>query len=53
MANFKPNEMAVFLRRCAAGVCDDSCPCADVHMDCDEELMRIAADVLEEATEDD
>ena len=52
MANFKPKQMAVFLRRCLNGVCDDSCPCADVHMDCDAELMRMSAEVLEEVAED-
>ena len=53
MANYKPKDLAVFLRRCCNGICDDSCPCAEVHMDCDTELMRMAAEVLEEVAEDD
>ena len=53
MANFTPKNMAVWLRRCLNGVCDESCPCAEVHMDCDAELMRLAAEVLEEVNQDD
>lgn len=52
MANFTPKNMAMWLRRCCNGICDDSCPCADVQMDCDTELMRMAAEVLEEVAED-
>ena len=53
MANFKPKEMAVFLRRCANGVCDKSCPWYDVTTDCEEQMMRDAAEVLEEVDGDD
>lgn len=53
MANYKPQELAVWLRRCLNGVCDETCPCADVHMDCDCELMRMAAETLEEVGADD
>ena len=47
MANYNPKEMAVFLRRCAAGICDDSCPWADVPTNCEEAMMRHAAEVLD------
>ncbi|MBP3304912.1 MAG: hypothetical protein J6L24_02980 [Oscillospiraceae bacterium] len=53
MANYSPKEMAVFLRRCGDGVCDDSCPCADFDGDCGGALMRMGAEVLEEVAEDD
>ena len=53
MANFTPKNMAVWLRRCCNGICDDSCPCAEVHSECDVELMRMAAEVLEEVDEND
>lgn len=51
MANYKPKDLAVFLRRCCNGICDESCPCAEVLMDCDVELMRMAAETLEEVAE--
>ena len=51
--NYSPKEMAVFLRRCANNVCDDSCPWCDVPVDCEEQMMRDAAEVLEEVAEDD
>lgn len=44
---YTPKEMAVFLRRCGNGVCNDSCVCADVGTKCDAALMRMAAEVLE------
>ena len=51
MANFTPEQMAVFLRRCAKHICDDSCPwCSDVR--CNEKLMEAAAELLEEVVED-
>lgn len=53
MANYKPKDLAAFLRRCCNGICDDSRPCAEVHMDCDVELMRMAAELLEEVAGDD
>ena len=53
MADFKPNEMAKWLRRCLEGTCDDQCPCADVLCECDMELMRMAAETLEEVGADD
>lgn len=53
MANYKPKDLAVFLRRCCNGICDESCPCSEVHMDCDTELMRMAAETLEEVAEHD
>lgn len=53
MANYQPKEMAVWLRRCLNGICNDSCPCATVHMDCDAELMRMAAETLEEVKQHD
>lgn len=52
MANYKPKDLAVFLRRCCNGICDDSCPCAEVQANCDAELMRMAAETLEEVTAD-
>ena len=51
MANYNPKEMAVFLRRCAAGICDDSCPYADVEHDCSAVMLRDAAELLEEVEE--
>ena len=53
MANFQPKEMAGWLRRCLNGTCDDQCPCADVLCECDMELMRLAAETLEEVAEHD
>lgn len=47
MPNFTPKEMAVFLRRCANGICDDSCPCCDEPTECDAALMRMGAEVLD------
>lgn len=44
---YTTTEMAVFLRRCANEVCNDSCPSAGVTTKCDAELMRMAAEVLE------
>ena len=52
MASYKPSEMAVFLRRCANGICDDSCPWADVPTNCEEALMKNAAEMLEEVDGD-
>ena len=49
--NFTPEQMSVFLRRCANGICDDSCPCAK-SLTCGEDLMLLAAVVLEEVAED-
>ena len=53
MANYTPKEMAVFLRRCADGVCDDSCPWADVPTNCEEAMMRDASELLEEVGDED
>lgn len=51
MPNYTPEQMAVFLRRCAKHLCDDSCPWrSDVR--CDEKLMEAAAELLEEVAED-
>lgn len=47
MANYQANEMAVFLRRCAAGICDDSCPWFAVPTHCEEAMMRHAAEILD------
>ena len=46
--NRTPKETAVFLRRCSNKICDDSCPWCDVPVDCEEQMMRDAAEVLEE-----
>lgn len=51
MANYTPNEMSVFLRRCADTMCDDSCPFCDVKTDCEAALMKAAAEVLGEEGE--
>lgn len=51
--NYTPKEMAVFLRRCADGICDDSCPWVDVPTNCEEQMMRDASELLEEVGEDD
>lgn len=53
MANYKPNEMAAWLRRCAEGTCDDKCPWCNVEHDCSAVLMTDAAEVLEEVAGDD
>lgn len=55
MSKINNQEMAVFLRRCAAGVCDDTCPWASVPTHCEEAMMRHAAELLdpEEVGEDD
>ena len=53
MANFQPKEMAGWLRRRLDGTCDDQGPCADVLCECDMELMRMAAETLEEVAGDD
>lgn len=52
MANYKPEQMAVFLRRCANGVCDDSCPWVLTPGKCETQMMRAAAELLEEVAED-
>ena len=41
------DEIAVALRRCANGICNDECPCFDAD-DCDADLMRAGAELLEE-----
>lgn len=53
MANYTPEQMAVFLRRCAKHLCDDSCPCWRFAVRCDKKLMEAAAKLLEEVAEDD
>ena len=53
MANYTPEQMAVFLRRCAKHLCDDSCPWCGDAVRCDEKLMEAAAELLEEVAEDD
>ena len=52
MANYSPKEMAVFLRRCAKHICDDSCPWAGLPTRCEEKMMESAAELLEEVAED-
>lgn len=42
---YTPKAMAVFLRRCGNGVCNDSCVCAGVGTSA--ALMCMAAEVLE------
>ena len=37
MSNYTPKEMAVSLCRCADGICDDSCPCAEVLEEAEED----------------
>ena len=53
MPNYTPEQMAVFLRRCANGVCDDSCPWTNVPIQCEEQMMRDVAELLEEVAGDD
>lgn len=53
MGNHTLNQMAVFLRRCANGLCKPSCPYFDNHTSCSAALMRAAAELLEEVAEDD
>lgn len=52
MANYTPQQMAGFLRLCAKGFCSDACPWAGVETKCQDQMMRDAADLLEEVAED-
>ena len=53
MPNYTSEQMAVFLRRCAKHLCDDSCPWCGDAVRCDEKLMEAAAELLEEVVGDD
>ena len=53
MASLDPKQAAVFLRRCANGICDDSCPWVDIPIQCEEQMMRDVAELLEEVAGDD
>lgn len=46
MAMYTKDEIAVALRRCGDGICNDECPFA-LNPDCDGALMRAAAELLE------
>lgn len=42
-----PKEMAQLMRRCADGICDDTCPYATVEHDCSAVMLQDAAKLLD------
>lgn len=47
MEKYTPQQMAAYLSRCAAGICNDECPWVEVPTNCEEAMMRHAAEILD------
>lgn len=46
--NLSREEMVKTMRQCAEGECNDTCPYCKVPHDCSAQLLRDAADMIEE-----